>query len=174
MKWWKDIFAAIGRFFSKKAKPVVVSDEKPPVVIPTPEPIPVSEPSAQWPSYRCDKFFYHGFSSEDDMREAALDEAKKLGLDCIRCLGTNMNDEVAVHILHYKSPKDDEFKLGKKNWYNKALEHGVKRWQIQVTLDIAEKWQKFVVDYPMDSVQFLAVDVSTVKKIITTRPVLQA
>ena len=170
MKW---LINWIKSLFAKKVKPpVVVPDEKP-----TPEVIPVSEHSTVHdaellPSYRCDKFMQHGVHDEDEVREAALDAAQFANLHCIRCDATNMNAEVAVHILHYRSPVDNEFKLGKKNWYNKALTHGVNQWQFVVTPELAPKWISYTKDYPDGSLQFLAKDVAAVKRIITTRPVL--
>jgi len=166
-KWYNRLLVSL---FKKSYSCKVVS--LPPVVVPTPDPIPVSDP-AVWPAYRCDKFMQHGTDDENEVREAALDVAQKAGLNTLRCNVGKMNDELAVHLLHFRSPVDNKFKLGSKNWYEKGLKHGVTRYQFVVTQEHAERWAKLVVDYPKDTVQFLADDVDEVRKLITQRPVFK-
>ena len=132
-------------------------------------------PTEAWPSYRFDTYFGHGYSSENDDRTNAINACKAAGLTCIRCNGLKTpNDELAVHLLHFRSPVDHEFKLGSKNWYNQALAKGVSRYQIVIDSSGANRWSKLVVDYPENTVQFLvsSSEVQEVKTIITQRPVI--
>lgn len=130
--------------------------------------------SGAWPSYRFDKYFGHGYSSENDDRINAMNACRAAGLNCIRCSGIPApNDELAVHLLHFRSPVDGEFKLGKDNWYNQGLVKGVTRYQIVIDYPNASRWNKLIVDYPVNTVQFMTSDVAGVSAVIKDRPVIQ-
>jgi len=118
----------------------------------------------------------HGTPDEDEVRYAALDACKARGIDCLGFNGTLSsvwNDTVCVHILHWRSPVDGQFKLGSQNFYEQGKARGVTRYQVLVNPGFAERWKDLVKDYPADTVQFLADDVDGVRKIITTRPVVK-
>lgn len=152
---WAKIWDWIKSWFSKKEEV---------------KPVPAT---TVWPSYRCDEYFRHGGGGENEMREAAIAACRDAKLDCIRCKAQNWNDEVAVHMLHFRSPVDNQFKLGSQNWYERAKAKGVTRYQIELSASQADRWNKLMVDYPADTVQFMTSDVSGVQAIIKDRPVVQ-
>ena len=108
-----------------------------------------------WPAYSAPDFFRHGEADENSYRENAISSARAAGLNCIKVVSpTPPNDEVAMHLLHFKSPVDGHFLHP--SWYDKAKEAGVTRWIIDIgSGSEIERWRFLTKDYPANTIQWV-------------------
>ena len=115
----------------------------------------VDSPVAMWPAYSAPGFFRHGEADENSYRENAIAEAQAAGLNCIKVVcPTPPNDEVAMHLLHFKSPVDGH--ILHPSWYDKAAEAGVTRWIIDIGSGSEfERWRFLTKDYPANTIQWV-------------------
>lgn len=112
---------------------------------------------AIWPSYNAPTYFGHGYASEDSDRSSAIAATRSAGLDCIRTDGTNPpSDELAMHLLLFRSPVDGHFLSQDENWWWRAHRGGVNRYVIDLGDGSSlSRWRFLIKDYPANTVQFI-------------------
>lgn len=120
---------------------------------------PATAAVAVWRAYDAPEFYAHGNPDEDAYRERAIADAVAGGFDCIRvrCVEPP-GDELAVHLLRWRSPVDGEFKLGSANWTERMRAAGIPRTQWDVTgADAGQRarWRVLGQDYEAGRLQVL-------------------